>query len=94
MGRRTQKRKITDKMPDNFYFGPSENNNAIVMTVGEFEAMRLKHYQNLNQKAAAQKMGISQPTFSRVLEKAHQIITKALIEGKKIRVHGGNIDYK
>ena len=91
MGRRTQKR-VVEKTPNNFYFGTSNNNDTISITVGEFEALRLKHYQKLNQKAAAQKMGVSQPTFSRILEKAHQTITKAIIEGKKIKIYGGNVD--
>lgn len=56
--------------------------------------MRLKHYIGLNQKTAAEKMGISQPTFSRILESAHRKNTLALIEGKLIKVFGGNIDYR
>jgi predicted DNA-binding protein (UPF0251 family) len=85
---------MVEKLPNNFYFGNSKGNDAVSITVGEFEAMRLKHYSNLNQKAAAQKMGVSQPTFSRILEKAHQALTKAIIEGKKIKVHGGNVNIK
>jgi len=55
--------------------------------------MRLKHYIGLNQKVAAERMGISQPTFSRILESAHQKNTLALLEGKNIKVYGGNVDY-
>jgi predicted DNA-binding protein (UPF0251 family) len=93
MGRRTQKRNV-EKTPENFYFGEPKDNNTVILTIGEFEALRLKHYQNLNQKKAAQKMGVSQPTFSRILDKAHQTLTQALIEGKKILVHGGNVDFQ
>jgi DNA-directed RNA polymerase subunit RPC12/RpoP len=56
--------------------------------------MRLKHYISLNQKESADNMSVSQPTFSRILDKAHQKITQALIEGKDIRVYGGNINLK
>ena len=98
MGRRTRMRFVK-RTPDNIYFtGVSESSSItdqfIILTVAEFEAMRLKHYINLNQKDAAEKMGVSQPTFSRILESAHQKATQALIEGKQIRVYGGNIDYK
>ena len=55
--------------------------------------MRLKHFVGLNQKVAADRMGISQPTFSRILESAHQKNTLALLEGKDIKVYGGNVDY-
>ena len=95
MGRRTRMRFVK-RTPNNFYFSetvPSED-ISIILTVSEFEAMRLKHYVNLNQKDAAEKMGVSQPTFSRILENSHTKITHALIEGKTIIVSGGNINYK
>jgi len=95
MGRRRHRRWV-HLTPNNFYFAdtpPIEEEN-IILTVAEFEAMRLKHYMRFNQKAAAEKMGISQPTFSRILENAHQKSTRALIEGKSIKVYGGNFDYK
>ena len=56
--------------------------------------MRLKHYLRLNQKESAERMGVSQPTFSRILESAHQKNTLALIEGKKILIHGGHFETK
>ncbi len=95
MGRRTRLRYVK-KTPNNFYFQFTQprDEEAINLTVAEFEAMRLKHYINLNQKDAAEKMGISQPTFSRILENAHQNITLALIEGRPIKVSGGNINIK
>ncbi len=82
--------------PKNLYFAnqPPTPEDNIILTIAEFEAMRLKHYIGLNQKAAAERMGISQPTFSRILESAHQKNTSALIEGKSIRVYGGNVDYR
>ena len=95
MGRRARQRWVKYP-PDNVYFSRDGRNieDSIVLTVSEFEAMRLKHYVNFNQKDAAEKMGVSQPTFSRMLERAHQKVTQALYEGKSIHVHGGNIDYK
>ena len=98
MGRRTRMRYVK-RTPNNVYFidlpkSDFKMENFVVLNVSEFEAMRLKHYINLNQKEAADKMGVSQPTFSRILEAAHQKATKALIEGKAIRVYGGNIDFK
>ena len=98
MGRRTRMRFVK-RTPNNIYFaGVSDSSSIeeqfIILTVAEFEAMRLKHYINLNQKDAAEKMGVSQPTFSRILENAHQKATQALMEGKEIRVYGGNVQTK
>jgi predicted DNA-binding protein (UPF0251 family)/DNA-directed RNA polymerase subunit RPC12/RpoP len=97
MGRQTSKRYVKSP-PSNFYFPPQTEDplkeDFIGLTVAEFEAMRLKHYISLNQKDSADNMSVSQPTFSRILEKAHQKVTQALIEGKEIRVFGGNIEKK
>ncbi len=95
MGRRIR-RKWVKQTPTNFYFSDSspENEENIILTVAEFEAMRLKHFINLNQNEAAEKMGVSQPTFSRILDSAHQKTTLAILEGKKIRIYGGSVDYK
>ena len=95
MGRRRHRRWV-NQTPNNFYFSSEAptTEDTTTLTVAEFEAMRLKHYVDFNQKDAAEKMGISQPTFSRILECAHQKTTKALMEGKIIKVYGGNFDYK
>jgi predicted DNA-binding protein (UPF0251 family)/DNA-directed RNA polymerase subunit RPC12/RpoP len=93
MGRRSQKRFIKIP-PDNFYFKSTGDTSSKSLTLAEFEAMRLKHYHNLPQEKAAAMMGVSQPTFSRILDSAHAKVTNALIEGREIRIYGGNVDYK
>lgn len=93
MGRHTRER-LVKKTPDNIYFGPPKDASYVHLTIAEFEAMRLKHFLNLNQKAAAENLNVSQPTFSRILDNAHRRITQALYEGRNIAIHGGNIKYK
>jgi len=93
MGRKTRERLIKTP-PNNFYFNPPKDSNYITLTVAEFEAMRLKHYLNLNQQEAAENLHVSQPTFSRILENAHARVTQALYEGKNIAIFGGNVKFK
>ena len=95
MGRNRHRRWV-NLTPNNIYFpGDSpKTEDSIIITVAEYEAMRLKHYLGLNQKESAERMGVSQPTFSRILESAHQKNTLALIEGKKILIYGGNFETK
>ncbi|MFX0143013.1 MAG: DUF134 domain-containing protein [Candidatus Hodarchaeota archaeon] len=95
MGRRRHRRWV-NQPPNNFYFTDEtpKPDESIILTLAEFEAMRLKHYLDLNQREAAERMGISQPTFSRILESAHKKNTRALLEGKEIKVYGGIFDYK
>ena len=52
----------------------------------EFEAIRLKYTENLDQHACAEKMNISQSTFQRTLTSSNQKIAQALVEGSAIRI--------
>lgn len=49
---------------------------------------------SLTQQDAAAEMGISQPTFSRIIEEAHKKVTKALVHGLPIRIAGGKYGFK
>ncbi len=62
------------------------------LTVEEAEAIRLKDLQGLEQEECAQKMQISRPTFHRVLESARKKLADALLNGKAIRIEGGNFE--
>ena len=56
------------------------------LTVEEIEALRLKNSKELDQTECAKKMKTSQSTFQRILSSAYKKITKALIEGKAIKI--------
>lgn len=58
------------------------------LTIDEFEAIRLKDLEQLEQTVAAERMQISQPTFHRVLDSARKKVADALIYGKAIRIEG------
>ena len=58
----------------------------VSLTTEEVEALRLKNIENLNQVECAQRMDTSQSTLQRILTSAYQKISKALIEGKAIRI--------
>lgn len=61
-----------------------------VLTVDEFEAIRLNDLLGLDQNECAKRMNISQPTFYRLVSSARKRIADALINGKAIRIKGGN----
>ncbi|MFC2142978.1 DUF134 domain-containing protein [Candidatus Aenigmatarchaeota archaeon] len=61
-----------------------------IVTVDEFEALRLKDMMGLEQEEAAKKMNISQPTFHRLVLSARKKIADAIVNGKAIRIEGGN----
>jgi len=60
-----------------------------VLTVDEFEALRLKDLEGLEQETAAGRMAVSQPTFHRILSSARKKIADAIVNGKAIRIEGG-----
>jgi predicted DNA-binding protein (UPF0251 family) len=60
------------------------------LAVDEFEAIRLKDLEGFEQEIASEKMGISQPTFHRVLESGRKKVADALVKGKAIKIEGGD----
>jgi predicted DNA-binding protein (UPF0251 family) len=64
----------------------------VELSLEEAEALRLKEIEGLDQEAAAEKMNISRPTFQRVLASARRKVADALLNGKAIRITGGNVE--
>ena len=62
---------------------------GVTLPVEGLEALRLADAESLDHETAAAKMGISRPTFSRVLSEARSTVARALINGWAIRIEGG-----
>jgi predicted DNA-binding protein (UPF0251 family)/predicted Fe-Mo cluster-binding NifX family protein len=81
-------------LPDVNYFKPAgiplRDLEEVCMSVEEAEALRLKDLEGLEQEQGAEKMNVSRPTFQRVLASARQKVADALLNGKAIRIEGGN----
>jgi uncharacterized protein len=60
----------------------------IILELPEFEVIRLVDFENVEQIDAGKRMGISQPTLSRLLKSARKKISEAIIKGKAIRIGG------
>jgi len=95
MGRRQLWRKVSF-IPPITYFKPAgiplAGLDEVKLLVEEAEAIRLKDIEGLEQEECAQKMNISRTTFSRILDSARQKIADALLNGKAIRIEGGNFE--
>ncbi len=63
----------------------------VVMTLDEFEAIRLADGEGLLQEEAATRMGISRPTFGRILETAHRKVASVLTRGLALHIEGGPV---
>ncbi len=91
---RPMKLRVVGKEPQVTYFKPAgialrelEENG---LTVEEIEAVRLKDLEGFEQEECAKKMHISRPTFHRIIKSARKKIADSLIEGKALRIGGGN----
>ena len=71
---------------------PERAVGAVCLSVEEVEAIRLKDLQGLDQERSARSMRISRGTFGRVLESARRKVADALVNGKAIRIEGGNFE--
>ncbi len=80
--------------PDVTYFKPRgvpmSALEEVVLTLDEFEAVRLKDLEGLDQEECAKKMNISQPTFHRLVTMARRKIADSIVNGKALKIEGGN----
>lgn len=65
--------------------------DEVVMSLDEFEAMRLADLDGLYQEQAAEQMKVSRSTFSRIIDSAHRKIADAIVHGKALRIEGGPV---
>lgn len=64
----------------------------VILTVDEFEAIRLADLESLYQEQAAEKMNVSRQTFGRIIESAHKKVAEALVEAKALKIEGGEYE--
>ncbi|NMB77402.1 MAG: DUF134 domain-containing protein [Myxococcales bacterium] len=63
----------------------------VVMTLDEFEALRLSDLDGLYQEQVAERMQVSRPTVGRILDSARRKVAEALVHGKALRIEGGPV---
>jgi len=68
---------------------PLSKLEGALLSLDEFEAIRLADFEGLKQVEAARRMKISRPTFSRIISSAHKKIGDALVNIKAIKIEGG-----
>ena len=83
-------------MPQSDYFKPRgiplSMLEEVVLTVDEFEAVRLADLEGLYQEQAAERMNVSRQTFGRIIESGHKKVAEALVQGKALKIEGGEFE--
>jgi len=95
LGRQPLWRRV-NYLPQITYFKPAgvplTQLQEIRLSIEEAEAIRLKDLEGLEQEECAKKMNISRSTFARELNSGRQKVADALINGRAIKIDGGNFE--
>jgi len=89
---RPRKRRRVCGMPAFKSFGPLDVRDVeeVTLTVEEYEVIRLIDLEKLDQHACAERMGVGRSTIQRMYEEAREKIADCLVNGKLLRIEGGD----
>ncbi len=90
---RPMKRRRVCGLPGHQRFGPlgagPAQEGAVVLSLDEYEALRLIDYEGLNQEGCARQMEVARTTVQGIYQNARKKVAEALVEGKIILIQGG-----
>ena len=90
---RPKKCRRVCQLPNTKEFFPAGKpacDNAVVLTVDEYETIRLIDHQDLSQEECGANMQIARSTVQGIYNSARKKLAKALVEGRSIRIEGGD----
>jgi len=64
----------------------------VVLSMDEFEAIRLADLERLYHEQAAERMNVSRQTFGRIIEAARRKVAHVLADGLALRIEGGKVE--
>ncbi len=83
-------------LPESNLFGPLNSPNLeseiTIMTVEEYETIRLIDLEGLMQEECADRMNVARTTVQRIYNDARKKLAEALVNGNVLKIEGG--DYK
>lgn len=92
---RPQKCRKICGYPDYWSFSPDEGSEeAVILTLDEYEVIRLIDWVGHTQEEAAVKMQVARTTVTAIYDAARKKIADALVNGKKILISGGNYRFE
>lgn len=93
MARPMKERKVCC-LPETDLFGPLNRrafkDGEIVMSVEEYETIRLIDKEGLMQEECAERMDVARTTVQRIYINARKKIADALVDGKILKIEGGS----
>ncbi len=92
MARPPKCRKICH-MPQTLEFAPvpmGEEKDPVMLTLDEYETIRLMDREGLSQEQCCQRMQIARTTVQKIYEGVRKKLADALVEGRPLRIGGGS----
>lgn len=92
---RPRKSRNVCHFPSSLFFAPTEaaaDKSPIVLTVDEYEAIRLIDQEGLSQEACGERMGVARTTVQQIYASARRKLARMLVEGSPLQIAGG--DYR
>lgn len=94
------KRRLICAMPKCMEFGPRKKTSGkqensterIVMSIDEFEVIRLIDFEGLNQEESAGRMGVARTTVQAIYARARKKLAACIVNGVSLTIDGG--DYR
>ena len=85
-----------EQLPVYRSFSPDDTaaTENVLMTVDEFEALRLLDNEGLTQEACASRMNIARTTVTAIYDSARKKVADALVNGKRLLITGGHFEYE
>lgn len=89
---RPQKKRYVCRLPEISEFSPKENpcGEKVVMTVDEYESIRLIDYEGGMQEECAMQMNVARTTVQGIYNSARKKLADAVVNGKKLVIEGGD----
>ena len=88
---RGKKNRCVCNFPENLAFAPvgSRKKEAVVLSIDEYETIRLIDREGLSQEQCALHMGVSRTTVQAIYAAARKKLAIVLVEGLVLRIEGG-----
>ena len=91
MPRPRKSRKVCKLPPaTKFHVNGCDETDCVVLTVDEYECIRLVDYQGFSQEQCAEYMQVSRATAQLICDSARKKLASALVNGRSIHINGGD----
>lgn len=89
--RENTQEKTDEQMTEETGLEEKQMQKHIVMTVDEYEVIRLIDLEGLNQEECAKQMGVARTTVQSIYACARHKIAKSMVEGQILEIAGGDV---